>query len=121
MLRQGLAEELDGVKMFGRDEPFDTIFFSYCLSMVPTWPGALEAAFANLKPGGELLIVDFWDQADLPTLFARGSRSGLHVFMSTIVPNFTKRLLQCLNKKAVQLTFKSVHRRYAYLATVKKT
>ena len=71
MLRQGLAEELDGVKMFGRDEPFDTIFFSYCLSMVPTWPGALEAAFANLKPGGELLIVDFWDQADLPTLFAR--------------------------------------------------
>ncbi|MBT3212544.1 MAG: class I SAM-dependent methyltransferase, partial [Planctomycetaceae bacterium] len=40
MLRQGLAEELDGVKMFGREEPFDTIFFSYCLSMVPTWPGA---------------------------------------------------------------------------------
>ena len=104
MLRQGLAEELDGVKMFGRDEPFDTIFFSYCLSMVPTWPGALEAAFANLKPGGELLIVDFWDQADLPTLFARGAQEGgLHVFMSTIVPNSTKRLLQCLDKKAVQL------------------
>ena len=41
MLRQGLAEELDGVKMFGRDEPFDTIFFSY-LSLIhisePTRP-----------------------------------------------------------------------------------
>ena len=39
VLRQGLAEQLDAGRMFGRDEPFDTIFFSYCLSMVLTWPG----------------------------------------------------------------------------------
>ena len=121
MLRQGLAEELDGVKMFGRDEPFDTIFFSYCLSMVPTWPGALEAAFANLKPGGELLIVDFWDQADLPTLFARGLKKWLACFHVHYRPELHKAIAAMSGQKGCAVEFKSVHRRYAYLATVKKT
>ena len=121
MLRQGLAEELDGVKMFGRDEPFDTIFFSYCLSMVPTWPGALEAAFANLKPGGELLIVDFWDQADLPTLFARGLKKWLACFHVHYRPELHKAIAAMSGQKGCSVEFKSVHRRYAYLATVKKT
>lgn len=58
VLRQGLAEELDGRRMFGRGERFDTIFFSYCLSMVPAWEEALMAALANLEPGGVLLILD---------------------------------------------------------------
>ena len=121
MLRQGLAEELDGVKMFGRDEPFDTIFFSYCLSMVPTWPGALDAAFANLKPGGELLIVDFWDQADLPTLFARGLKKWLACFHVHYRPELHKAIAAMSEQKGCTVEFKSVHRRYAYLATVKKS
>jgi S-adenosylmethionine-diacylgycerolhomoserine-N-methlytransferase len=121
MLRQGLAEELDGVKMFGRDEPFDTIFFSYCLSMVPTWPGALEAAFANLKTGGELLIVDFWDQADLPSFFARGLKKWLACFHVHYRPELNKAISAMSEQKGCTVTFKSIHRRYAYLATVKKT
>jgi S-adenosylmethionine-diacylgycerolhomoserine-N-methlytransferase len=52
VLRQGLAEQLDGRRMFGLEHGFDTIFFSYCLSMVPAWEGALEAALSNLRPGG---------------------------------------------------------------------
>ena len=121
MLRQGLAEELDGVKMFGRDEPFDTIFFSYCLSMVPTWPGALDAAFANLTPGGELLIVDFWDQADLPTLFAQGLKKWLACFHVHYRPELHKAIAAMSEQKGCTVEFKSVHRRYAYLATVKKS
>ena len=121
MLRQGLAEELDGVKMFGRDAPFDTIFFSYCLSMVPTWPGALDAAFANLKPGGELLIVDFWDQADLPTLFAQGLKKWLACFHVHYRPELHKAIAAMSEQKGCTVEFKSVHRRYAYLATVKKS
>jgi S-adenosylmethionine-diacylgycerolhomoserine-N-methlytransferase len=81
-LRQGLAECLDAKSMFGRDQPFDTIFFSYCLSMVPTWPGALEAALANLKTGGHLVIVDFWDQRDLPGVFAAGLKKWRLTFSS---------------------------------------
>ena len=120
MLRQGLAEELDGKKMFGRDEPFDTIFFSYCLSMIPTWPGALDAAFANLKPGGELLIVDFWDQADLPTLFAKGLKKWLACFHVHYRPELHKAISAMSEQKGCTVEFKTIHRRYAYLATVKK-
>ena len=120
MLRQGLAEELDGKKMFGRDEPFDTIFFSYCLSMVPTWQGALDAAFANLKPGGELLIVDFWDQADLPTLFAKGLKKWLACFHVHYRPELHKAISAMSEQKGCTVEFKTIHRRYAYLATVKK-
>ena len=116
-----LAEELDGVKMFGRDEPFDTIFFSYCLSMVPTWAGALEAAFANLKTGGELLIVDFWDQADLPSFFARGLKKWLACFHVHYRPELHEAISAMTEQKGCRVTFKSIHRRYAYLATVKKT
>ena len=120
MLRQGLAEELDGVKMFGREEPFDTIFFSYCLSMVPTWPGALEAAFINLKQGGELLIVDFWDQGDLPTVFARGLKKWLSLFHVHYRPELNKAISAMTEQKGCTVEFKSIHRRYAYLATVTK-
>ena len=120
MLRQGLAEELDGKKMFGRDEPFDTIFFSYCLSMIPTWPGALDAAFANLKPGGELLIVDFWDQADLPTLFAKGLKKWLACFHVHYRPELHKAIAAMSKQKGCTVEFKTIYRRYAYLATVKK-
>ena len=44
--------------MFGRDGPFDTIFFSYCLSMIPTWPGALEAAM-EAKEAGKIRYIGF--------------------------------------------------------------
>ncbi len=120
MLRQGLAEELDGMKMFGREEPFDTIFFSYCLSMVPTWPGALEAAFINLKPGGELLIVDFWDQGDLPKFFARGLKKWLSIFHVHYRPEVHKAISAMAEQKGCTVEFTSIHRRYAYLATVTK-
>ncbi|MFM8734707.1 MAG: class I SAM-dependent methyltransferase [Pirellulales bacterium] len=119
-LRQGLAEQLDARTMFGRNEPFDTIFFSYCLSMVPTWPGAIEAAMANLKTGGHLLIVDFWDQRDLPAIFAGGLKRWLSLFHVHYRPEVHDALAALGTSGRGDVTFESVARRYAYIASIRK-
>jgi S-adenosylmethionine-diacylgycerolhomoserine-N-methlytransferase len=119
-LRQGLAEQLDARAVFGRDEPFDTIFFSYCLSMVPTWPGAIEAAMANLRTGGHLVIVDFWDQRELPSFFAAGLKRWLTMFHVHYRPEVHDALAALGTSGRADVTFESVARRYAYIASLRK-
>jgi S-adenosylmethionine-diacylgycerolhomoserine-N-methlytransferase len=121
VLRQGLAEQLDAMRMFGRSAPFDTIFFSYCLSMIPTWPGAIDAALANLRPGGTLLIVDFWDQRDLPPAFAGLLTRWLSLFHVHYRPEVHAALADLGRTGRAEVSFESVARRYAYIATVRKT
>jgi S-adenosylmethionine-diacylgycerolhomoserine-N-methlytransferase len=118
VLRQCLAEQLDARETFGIDEPFDTIFFSYCLSMIPTWPGALEAALANLRPGGRLLIVDFWDQGELPGLFAAGLKRWLSLFHVHYRPEVHDAIAALGRSGRAHVAFESVARRYAYIATI---
>ena len=120
VLRQGLAEQLDAQRMFGRDEPFDTIFFSYCLSMIPTWPGAIYAALANLRPGGRLLIVDFWDQKDLPVVFAAGLKRWLSLFHVHYRPEVHDAIVDLGTSGRGEVQFESVARRYAYIASITK-
>ena len=120
VLRQGLAEQLDAQRMFGRDEPFDTIFFSYCLSMIPTWPGAIDAAMANLRPGGHLLIVDFWDQKDLPSVFAAGLKRWLAMFHVHYRPEVHDAIVDLGKSGRGEVEFESVARRYAYIASIQK-
>jgi len=120
VLRQGLAEELDPGRTFGRTDPFDTIFFSYCLSMVPTWPGAIDAALAALRPGGALMIVDFWDQKDLPAWFAAGLKRWLALFHVHYRPEVHDALTALGASGRAEVSFASVARRYAYIATVRK-
>ena len=119
-LRQGLAEAVDAATMFDRSEPFDTIFFSYCLSMIPTWPGAIEAALANLRPGGVLLIVDFWDQRELPPAFAAVLTRWLSLFHVHYRPEVHAALAELGRSGRAEVSFESVARRYAYIATVRK-
>jgi S-adenosylmethionine-diacylgycerolhomoserine-N-methlytransferase len=120
LLRHGLAEDLDAARMFGRERPFDTVYFSYCLSMVPTWPAAIEAALANLRPGGRMLIVDFWDQADLPRPFAAALKRWLALFHVEYRPEVHAALEALGRSGRAAVTFESVARRYAYIATVVK-
>jgi len=120
VLRQGLAEQLDGRRMFGLEHGFDTIFFSYCLSMVPAWEGALEAALSNLRPGGQLVIVDFWDQADLPRWFANGLKKWLSLFHVFYRPDVHTALTELGSSGRADVSFESVASRYAYIAIVSK-
>lgn len=76
-LAQGDATRFDARSLFGQDR-FERVFFSYTLSMIPDWRGAMEAAIACLAPGGELHIVDFGQQQALPRWF----RAALHGWLA---------------------------------------
>ncbi len=60
---QGYAEGLDPAQ-FGVPD-FERVVFSYSLSMIPDWQGALATALGSLAPQGRLHVVDFADFAGL--------------------------------------------------------
>ncbi len=120
VLRRELAEDLNYRTTFDLDEPFDTIFFSYSITMIPTWRESLQAALDNLKAGRSLYIVDFWDQKDLPNWFQKilkGWLKQFHVqFWNDLMPH-----LESLEKQGVgKLSITSVARRYAFIARIQK-
>ena len=55
--------------------PVDLVYFSYALTMIPDWEGALRNALAMLKPGGVLGLVDFYvaDPDPAPGLVRHGA------------------------------------------------
>ena len=68
-LKTALADDFDFRATFGIEKPFDTIFFSYSITMIPTWKESIGVALENLSPGRSFYIVDFYDQAGLPGWF----------------------------------------------------
>jgi S-adenosylmethionine-diacylgycerolhomoserine-N-methlytransferase len=77
-LAQGLAENFSP-RLFGEDA-FENALFSYSLSMIPDWRGALDAAQASLTRQGRLHVVDFGDLEGLPQPARRLMRAWLARF-----------------------------------------
>jgi S-adenosylmethionine-diacylgycerolhomoserine-N-methlytransferase len=119
-LKHCLAEELDYEKTFELNAPFDAAFFSYSLSMIPTWPQAIEAALANIKRGAPFYVVDFWDQGKWPRWFRWLLKHWLDLFHVHYRPELLDHLRELDEKGVGTLTIKSVAGRYAYLATFRK-
>ncbi|HEY5795001.1 MAG TPA: class I SAM-dependent methyltransferase [Bosea sp. (in: a-proteobacteria)] len=82
VLKQADATAFDPQALFGRDG-FDRIVISYALSMIPPWRGVVEEALRRLSPGGELHIVDFGDQRNLPGPFRSVLNRWLALFHVT--------------------------------------
>jgi S-adenosylmethionine-diacylgycerolhomoserine-N-methlytransferase len=95
---------------------FDSIFFSYSISMIPPWKESVVNALSNLKPGGSIFIVDFYDQRDLPGWFRYllvGWLRKFHVqFWGDLVPYLEE--LERQGKGKLEMI--SVARRYAFIA-----
>jgi S-adenosylmethionine-diacylgycerolhomoserine-N-methlytransferase len=79
LLAHDLAEQMTPA-LFGLGEPFDHAIFSYSLSMIPDWRGALAAAAKALAPQGLVHIVDFGDFGGLTPAAARALRAWLGLF-----------------------------------------
>ncbi|HSI84669.1 MAG: class I SAM-dependent methyltransferase [Candidatus Methylacidiphilales bacterium] len=119
-LKPCLAEELSAKGTFDLDEPFDVIFFSYSLSMIPTWSQALETALNNLKPGRKFYIVDFCDQADLPGWFSRFLKFWLSKFHVFYRPEMLEYIRQMEKDGKGKLEIEFLYGRYAYIASFEK-
>ncbi|HXH69300.1 MAG TPA: class I SAM-dependent methyltransferase [Pyrinomonadaceae bacterium] len=120
-LEIALADDFDYRKTFNLETPFDTIFFSYSISMIPTWKKSITSALANLKSGGSFHVVDFYDQKEMPAWFRRILKSWLkqfHVeFQSDLLPHLEDSEKQGLGR--IKIT--SIARRYAFIAKFQKT
>jgi S-adenosylmethionine-diacylgycerolhomoserine-N-methlytransferase len=78
-LAQAGGQGFDPQADFGL-ERFDTIYFSYVLSMIPGWRAVVERALDQLAPGGTLAVVDFGDQLAAPAWRRRLLLGWLRLF-----------------------------------------
>lgn len=120
-VRSALAGDLDYRQAFDLDRHFDKIFFSYSLSMIPDWRAAIDNALANLKPGGTLFIVDFYDQAELPQVFRRALKWWLGKFQVQFRPELAEYLEDLRANGKGRFSIQPLYRRYSYLAEFKKS
>ena len=119
-LQVTLADDFTFDKTFNLEKPFDTIFFSYSISMIPPWKESITNALKNLKPGGNLFIVDFYDQKDLPKAFQKLLQSWLrqfHVqFWGELMP-----YLEGLEADGIgKLKITALYKRYSFIAGLQK-
>jgi S-adenosylmethionine-diacylgycerolhomoserine-N-methlytransferase len=119
-LKRELAENLDPQELFGLKEPFNVVYFSYTLSMVPTWRGALEAAWSSLKTNGRIYVLDFWDQGQYPALFRKMLKAWLGKFSVEYRPALLLHLYGMEDAGIASLKVDSIARRYAFIAELKK-
>lgn len=115
-LKTALADDFRFDSTFHLAKPFDKIFFSYSISMIPPWRESLENAIQNLAPGGSLFIVDFYDQRGLPGVFARFLKWWLSKFHVT----YWEGLMPFLESPAIRgrcdVKIEPLYRRYSFLA-----
>ncbi len=118
-LRGPMRVSLDTVAAFGIAE-FDRVFVSYALSMIPPWREALEQAYAVVKPGGSLHIVDFGEQERLPGLFRAGLRAWLKRFSVEPRAELEAEVLKLADAHGARATFERPFRDYACSAVIRK-
>ena len=119
-LRTALADDFKFDDTFGLIEPFDKIFFSYSISMIPTWRESIQNALANLESDGTLFIVDFCDQSDLPSTFQKFLKWWLSKFHVHHRPELITYLEGLERNGTATISISPLFRRYAFTAKVQK-
>lgn len=120
-LKNALADDFSFDKTFDLENPFNTIYFSYSISMIPTWQESIQNTLTNLQSGRSFYIVDFYDQRDLPKWFKdilQGWLKHFHVkYPRELIP-----YLEDLEKQDFgKLSVKSIYKSYSFIAQFRKT
>lgn len=115
-LKTALADDFDFRATFNLDRQFDAIYFSYALSIIPSWQTAVENALRNLKSGKSFYIVDFYDQKHLPAWFRKILQKWLEQFHVKYPENLIPYLTRLDEKSFGRLTVKPLFYHYSFLA-----
>ena len=120
VLKTALADDFTYDKTFDLVEPFDKIFFSYSISMIPVWRESIHNALQNLKPGGKLFIVDFYDQRDLPNWFRILLQNWLRRFHVEHPPDLIGFLKDLEDRNLGKHVLSPLYRRYTFISSFTK-
>lgn len=120
VLKQAYSQTFQPDSLFGVDKPLDKIVFSYALSIIPPWQESIDHALKLLPTGGEIHIVDFGDQADLPPIFRKFLYWWLGMFHVYYKPEIEGYLRRLELEKQGTLEFKRLYKGYAYRAVFRK-
>lgn len=115
-----LADNFRFDRTFGLQKPFDAIYFSYSISMIPAWQGSILNALENLRPGGRLYIVDFFDQEELPSWFRKLLQAWLRQFHVKFPEDLPEFLRELERNGSGRLNFRGIYKRYSFIAEFEK-
>jgi S-adenosylmethionine-diacylgycerolhomoserine-N-methlytransferase len=118
-LAQADAVTADPAQLFGRGS-FDRVMISYALSMIPPWRQALAHAASLIGPGGSLCLVDFGDQAGMPTWFRVLLFRWLGWFHVSARTDLKAELEQLAARAGLELRICDLYRGYACLAKLER-
>lgn len=120
VLKNALAGDFSFDKTFNLQKPFDAIFFSFSISMIPTWKESILNALENLQSEKSFYIVDFYDQSDLPMWFRKILQIWLKQFHVKYPQNLIPFLKELEEKKVGEFTFKPLYKSYSFIAEFQK-
>ena len=118
-IKKGFAQNYDSKALFGMKK-FQRIVFSYSLSMIPPWKESIDHALACLAKGGEIHIVDFGQQEELPEWFKKFLFRFRKLFHVVPEPELETYLLSLNDKSGLNIEISKPFKGYALLAVIRK-
>jgi len=120
ILKQAFSQSFEPKTLFGLEQPLDKIVFSYALSIIPPWQDSIDHAIELLPSGGEIHIVDFGGQDDLPKPFRKFLFWWLKMFHVYHKPEILDYLKRLEVERKGSLEVHHLYKGYAYRAVFKK-
>ena len=119
-IRVTQADAVNFPTMLFGEKPFQRIYLSYTLSMIPDWIAALERAAEAIPPGGSLLIADFGDQRDLPAWFRFLLHRWLAIFDVMPLNDLEKVMRRVAGERGLHCDFHRLYRGYTFIAALRR-
>ena len=119
-LKQAFSQSFKPDTLFNLNKPLGKIIFSYALSIIPPWKESIDHALALLPEGGEIHIVDFGSQEDLPKPFSKFIFWWLKIFHVYHKPEILEYMINLETSGKGSLEITHMYKKYAYRAVFRK-